>query len=205
MDENTSFITPQNLETDIKDKKIPANFEAGDAEHPLAVTQVYSSYGLEYIIMLISLAVTAVGLGSMLDAVIDLAGSKSASLVGALLNPYAEAALIVSLPIFILLFLRLEAREESDSTLLADASRRRGIQVTLIISFLVFISQLIGYIGGLLSSGSDSYQGAVNLLSTAPTGGSAVVQLLHALVGLVISGGIFGYYWVKLHKKSGLQ
>lgn len=184
------------------------SFENGDAEHPIAVTQVYSSYGLEYLIMLISLAVLAVSLSSMLNAVIDLAASNSGSLVSAIFDPYAEAALIVSLPIFAYLSLRLEAREESHPSFLADSSRRRGIQIVLVLSFIVFIGQLISYIGTLLGNASDSYGSSADLLYSNPvsTGGSSWwVQLLHAVTSLVIAGGIFAYYWYKLHKKTGSE
>lgn len=184
----------------------PPAFESGDSEHPIAVTQVYSSYGLEYLIMLISLGVLAISLGSMLNAVVDLAASKSGSLVSAIFDPYAEAALIVSLPIFAYLFLRLEAREESHPSFLTDSSRRRGIQIILLISFIVFVGELISYIGTLLGSGSDSYGSSADLLYSNPvsSGGSSWwVQLLHAVISLLIAGGVFAYYWYKLHKKTG--
>ncbi|HEY5442291.1 MAG TPA: DUF5671 domain-containing protein, partial [Candidatus Saccharimonadales bacterium] len=110
-----------------------------DPDHPLAVSEVYSTYGIEYLIMFVSLAAAAIGLGSLLDAIVDLVGSKSGGSLGAFLNPYAEAALIVSFPIFVFLFLRLESKEEADPSLIADASRRRGMQIVLVISFVVIL------------------------------------------------------------------
>jgi hypothetical protein len=189
----------------------PPAFEngvAGDAEHPLAVTQVYSSYGIEYLIMLISLAVLAFSLAAMLNAIVDLSATKSGGSIGSFLDPYSEAALIVSLPIFAFLFLRLEAREESHFSFLADASRRRGIQIILVVSFLFFIGELIGYIGTLLNSGSESVGSYINPLSSDYGYGAAAKvpwwsDLLHAIIGLVIAGGIFAYFWYKLHKKTG--
>lgn len=191
----------------------PPSFDdgkAGDAEHPLAVTQVYSSYGIEYLIMLISLAVLAFSLAAMLNAIVDLSAAKSGSSISSFLDPYSEASLIVSLPIFAYLFLRLEAREESHSSFLADSSRRRGIQIILVVSFLFFIGELIGYIGTLLGSGSESVGSYLNPLSTDY--GYSVADkvpwwsdLLHAIIGLVIAGGIFAYFWYKLHKKTGTE
>lgn len=175
----------------------------GDAEHPLAVTEVYSSYGIEYLIMLITLAISAISLSSLMSSIVDLASAKSGSILSTFLDPYAEAALIVSFPIFVLLFLRLEAKEESDSSLINDASRRRGLQITLVISFLIFISQLVGYIGGLLSSSDDSGYGSFSWFTYSPEPASAAIQLLHAFIGLATAAAVFFYCWYKLHKKSG--
>lgn len=192
------------LLTATDDDKPDKPFPEGDLDHPIAVVEVYSSHGIEYLIMLISLGVVAVSLSSLLNAIVDLATTKSAGLIGTLFNPYAEAALIVGFPVFAYLFLRLEAREETDTTFLADVSRRRGIQLTLIISFLIAISELIGYIGSLLSSGSDSgSSGVFSPLATPGNGSSWGVNFLHAFINLAIAGTIFGYFWYKLHCKTG--
>ncbi len=167
-----------------------------DTDRPIAVTEVYSSYGIEYFIMLISLGVAAIGLASLLNAVVDMS-SKSAGLASSFLNPYAEAALIVGFPIFAYLFLRLEAKEEADKSLLSDASRRRSIQIIMVISFAVLIGELINYVGSLLSGGSYS------VLTPGTGSNSWWVRFLHAFINIVIAGGIFGYYWYKLHRKTG--
>ena len=168
----------------------------GDPEHPLAVTEVYSTYGIEYIIMLISLAVAAVSLASVLNAVISLIG-KNAGSITSLLDPYSEASLIVSFPIFAYLFLRLEAKEEQDPTLLSDASRRRAMQVVLIASFALGLIALTTFLGGVFSGGSplSAYSGS--------SGSSGVTNFFHTLVNVVLAGGVFGFFWYKLHKKTG--
>ena len=170
----------------------------GDPDHPLAVAEVYSTYGMEYILMFISLAIAAISFGSLLNAIVDLTMNSAASVVGSVLDPYAEAALIVSFPVFAFLFLRLESKEESEPSLMTDASRRRGMQIVLVISFIVVLSGLIGYIGSLLSKASP----ASTYYGTDTSTGSGFATFLHALIDLVLAGVIFGYYWYKLHRKS---
>jgi hypothetical protein len=151
--------------------------------------------------LFISLAVAAISFGSLLGAIVDLTMNKSSGLVGSLFNPYAEAALIVSFPIFVFLFLRLESKEEVDPTLATDSSRRRGMQITLIISFIIALASLISYIGNMLSKSSANQ--AASYYSAATGSSSGFATFLHALIDITIAGAIFGYYWFKLHKKTG--
>ncbi|HEX5797484.1 MAG TPA: DUF5671 domain-containing protein [Candidatus Saccharimonadales bacterium] len=174
-----------------------------DPDHPLPVAEVYSTYGMEYIIMFISLGVAAFSFGSLLNSVIDLAYKHSGNFISGLFDPYAEAALIISFPIFAFLFLRLESKEKSNPSLLTDASRRRGMQITLVASFIVGLIILSGYIGTLLSNTSaGDVLNSYSANYSADTGSSAGADFLKALVNVSIAGSIFGYYWYKLHRKT---
>lgn len=177
-----------------------------DSEHPLPVAEVYSTYGMEYIIMFISLAVAAFSFGSLLDSVIDLAFKQSGNFISGLFDPYSEAALIVSFPIFAFLFLRLEAKEGSNPSLLNDSSRRRSMQIALVVSFIAGLVILSTYLGTLLSSTNagdalNSYSYSYSSSGDTPAG----VEFLKAIVNVAIAGSIFGYYWYKLHKKTGRE
>lgn len=182
-----------------------SNVVEADIDHPLAVTEVYSTYGIEYLIMFISLAASSISFASLVNSVIDLLMKNAQGTVGSFFNSYAAAALIVSFPVFAYLFLRLEAKEENEAALLNDASRRRGMQIVLVISFLAALFTLIGYVSSLFGTSSisqvaSSYTGS----GTSPavsSGGSGFASFLHVAVSLVIAGGIFIYYWRKLHNK----
>ena len=179
-----------------------------DLDHPLPVASVFSTYGMEYLIMFISLGVAATALVGLLDSMVDISMKNSGSLISSLLNPYAEAALIVSFPIFAYLFLRLESKEETIPSLLTDASRRRGMQIALVVSFAAVLSGVIGYLSSLLGSGASVGQAASSLLSSSDIGSgtsSGLGSFLHALFSVIVAGSIFGYYWYKLHKKPGLD
>ncbi len=159
---------------------------------PIAVIQQRTTRGLEYIIMFLALAVTAISLGILLHDVVDSSFGFSSYDNG--MSAYASAALIVGLPIFSWLFLRLKKAELHEPALRHDASRRHAVQLTLVIAFLWGIFRLVTYIYSLLNTGTDAYLGS-NLAS--PIG-----NFLHMLVTLSIAGAIFAYYWIDEHKKN---
>jgi type II secretory pathway component PulF len=70
------------------------------------------------------------------------------------------------------------------------------MQIVLLISFLFLLGSLIGYIGSLFSS-SGIYT------ASGTSGSSGFAKFMHAFIDLAIAGGIFGYYWYKLHRKTG--
>ncbi|HSX01190.1 MAG TPA: DUF5671 domain-containing protein, partial [Candidatus Saccharimonas sp.] len=111
------------------------------------------------------------------------------------ITAYASPALIVALPIFAILFLRLKKAEDAEPAIRSDPSRRHAIQLLLIVAFAWGIGRLIVYIYSLLNgNGADSYLGS-NI--TAPLG-----NFLHTLITVTIAGGLFAYYWIDEHREK---
>lgn len=157
--------------------------------------------------MFISLGVAATAWGSLLNGIVDVTVQGSLGSIGDIINSYALAALIVSFPVFAILFLRLGNKEESEPALLRDASRRRGMQITLVISFVVAIGKLISYLYSLLNTGSLTDEAASYLSSASRVSGvsdtqSAIGDFLHLAITFGIAATIFVFYWYKLHRRE---
>jgi hypothetical protein len=149
---------------------------------PTPVIQVFSPNGVEYVFLTLTLFVGAISLISALIALVN-GAAGFASLA------FPAAALIVTLPIFAVIFLHLKKRELQDPRLKLDASKRRTTQATQIISFIVCLFTLIGFFAAAFASmGGDS-------------GGFTIGKAaLDALCVLVVAGGILFYYWRDEHK-----
>ena len=166
---------------------------AGSPQQPIAVVSQRTTRGLEYVIMFLALGVTATSLGEVLHSLVDDSFGNTSSYDG--LVSYATSALIVSLPIFVILFLRLKRAELADPSIRRDSSRRHAVQLTLIVAFLWGLFRLVTYIYSLLNGGSTSFLDASG--TSLP-----VANLLHMLITVVIAGGIFSYYWADEHRKG---
>jgi hypothetical protein len=160
--------------------------QAGDANdqdlRPQPVVKVLSPLGVEYVFMTVALFTMAAGLGS---ALITLVNGKSSFSVLA----YPASLLVVSVPVFALLFLRLKKIELKDSAQRLDASKRRSTQFIQIVNFLICFFTLIGLVGIVISKLGGNYKS------------SLVKVFLDVLVIEVIAGGILVYYWHDEHKK----
>lgn len=161
---------------------------------PIAVVQQRTTKGLEYTIMFLALGASAISLGALLHDMVSsgIGGDAGSSDVVS----FAASAIIVALPIFAVLFLRLKKAELANPGIRSDASRRHAVQLTLIVTFLWGLGRLIAYIYSLLNSGAgdSSFLGSDN--------SSPAANLLHTLITLTIAGGIFGYYWFDEHRKD---
>ena len=175
---------------------VSSRFGNNSGSEPIAVVSNFTTRGLEYIIMFIALAVTAVSLGLVLHNLVDgLMGVANSSYEGVV--SYSTSALVVGLPIFLLLFLRLKKAELGNRALVIDPSRKHAVQLTLIITFIIGIWKVISYIYSLLNAGNSS----VTEYGTNPT---LTGNLVHTLITLIIAGGIFAYYWRDSHKADSL-
>ena len=192
-----------NLEDDVPapppDQFVSGAVTGPAAPLPIAVVNVSSTRGIEYSIMFIGLWIGATSIAFLLHSTIDHLAGKGGFYEA--ISPYAGAAAIVALPIFLLLFLRLKKAELSDPGIRKDPSRTRALQLTLLVTFLIGIFKIIGYVFSLMNGGSDTGSGLLG-----GSGNTQVISpmfdLLHALVTLGIAGGIFTYYWIDLHKKT---
>lgn len=169
---------------------------ASNPTRPVAVVSNFTTRGLEYIIMFIAMAVTAVSLGLVLHSLVDTLFNADGDAYDGIVS-YATSALVVALPVFAALFLRLKKAELSDTTLLEDPSRKHAVQLTLIITFIIGIWKVITYVYSLLNAGNGSVDAYG---STQSLGGN----LIHTLITLAIAGGIFAYYWRDSHKSREL-
>jgi len=180
----------------------PPGPDAGSrSDPPRAVVQTFSTRGLEYIIMFIALGVAAVALGSILHSSVNsLFGSSDSMLGSGGSVPFAASALVVAFPILAYLFLRLQRAELTDPALRRDVSRKRAIQLTLVVTFLVGLGNVIYFVYSLMSGpSSDPY----NYNSFGSSAANSVLgNFVHLVITLAIAGGIFLYYWRDEHQNS---
>lgn len=147
----------------------------------MPVVRVLSPMGVEYVFLTVTLFI---GAGSLMGTLLLLV--NGATEFSALSFPVA--ALIVCVPLFAFLFLRLKKMEVRDPSLRFDASKRRSTQFTQIVAFIVSIFTLIGLVFTLFAKmGGDS---------TVSIGKA----LLDTLCVLVVAGGVLAYYWLDEHK-----
>jgi hypothetical protein len=165
------------------DDDVPLPPSSTGSPKPTAVVQTLTTRGLEYKIMFISLVVWAIALGLLLQALVSQWLDADTFSVAAT-TPGTTAAIIVALPVFGILFMRLHRAEKADQGLRADPSRRRAIQAILVVAFIVGVWSLINCLTSLFNGNTRSILSAV----------------MHLLVTLVIAGSIFAYYWRDQHR-----
>ncbi len=155
---------------------------AGDlASQP--VVNVLSPRGIEYVFLTIALFTAAIGLGSALISLVN--GQTNFDVLS-----FPVASLVVSLPVFAFLFLRLKKSEMQDPSLKHEASKRRATQFTQITSFVVCFFTLIGFISTIFAKMAGQYHG------------SLIKIFLDVLAVLLIAGGLLAYYWRDEHRIS---
>lgn len=125
-----------------------------------------------------------VGAIALVTALISLANGKIDFSVLA----FPAATLLISVPAFALLFLRLKKLELNRPELKLDPSKRRSTQFTQIAAFSVVLFTLIGFVFDIF-------------MKLGGQGGLSIVKaILDTLCILVVAGGILAYYWRNEHK-----
>jgi divalent metal cation (Fe/Co/Zn/Cd) transporter len=147
----------------------------------MPVVQVLSPRGVEYVFLTINLFTAAAGLISVLLALVN--GKADFNVLA-----FPVALLVVSVPLFALLFLRLKKAELRDPSLRADASKRRSTQFTQVVAYLVVFFSLIGLVTAGFAKASGDFKS------------SFLKVCLDVLVLVVVAGGILAYYWWDEHK-----
>lgn len=149
--------------------------------NPVPVVPVLSPVGVEYVFMAVAQVAAAVGLVSALMAVVN--GKFEFSVLA-----FPAALLLVAVPVFAALFLRLKQLEVAKPDLRLDPSRRRTTQVLQIGSFLVVFGTLISWVAALFHTVAGSNSMSLGKMT------------LNALCVLVVAGGILVYYWFDEHR-----
>ncbi len=147
---------------------------------PTPVVQVLSPRGVEYVMMTVALFTSAIGLAAILVGLVN--GQTSMMSLS-----FPAALMLVGLPIFAALFLRLKKAELREPSLKLDQSKRRSTQATQIISFLIVLITLIATIVAIFAAMSG-----VN--------DSLGKSLGSAFFVLIVFGGILAYYWHDEHR-----
>lgn len=164
-----------------------------DHTQPIGVVKVFSTRGVEYYFMLIALAISAAALSTLLFSIADELLGNGRSTFDTGIIAFTASALIVAFPVFAFLFLRLKKAELENPQLRLDQSRRRMVQIALIVSFIIGIFSTIGYLFTLLAAafgGSDYEISDVGLMIT------------DFVITVAIVGGIFVYFWLDSHRKG---
>jgi hypothetical protein len=157
---------------------------ADGQQNPIPVVKVYSTRGVEYGMMTIVLWVLASTLAWLLINLIN--GSKTFDY---LVVP--TSALVVCVPVFGLLFLRLKKAELATPSLKYEPSKRRWSQLTQFVAFIVVLVNLIVFVYEILVR-----------FGTDKKSESLMKSSLTTLVILVIAGGILAYYWFEEHRNK---
>lgn len=176
------------------------NEPMADTERPLSVVHRSSTLGVEYGVMFISLAVAALSIGTLAHSYLDVTFGNADYFN----NPLALSGALIGAPLFMLQLLRLRRQEQQQPSIKSDASRRRWVQVTLLVSFLVGIGHVIYYVYNLINGQTPIYYD-YDLYGRAQPLDQATYQLLqlgHLAVTLIIAGSIFAYYWLDEHRQE---
>lgn len=148
---------------------------------PMPVVRVLSPVGVEYVFLTITLFVGAIALTSALVALVN---SKTDFSVLA----FPAAVLLVTVPLFAVIFLHLKKLETNLPAMRLDASKRRSTQFSQIASFIACLVVTIGFVFDVFSKLGGQ------------TGPSIVKAALDTLCVLVVAGGILVYYWRDEHR-----
>jgi divalent metal cation (Fe/Co/Zn/Cd) transporter len=136
--------------------------------------------GVEYVFMTISLFAAAGGLTAALLSLVN--GKISFDVLA-----FPTALLIVSVPVFALLFLHAKRQELRSPGLRQDPSKRRSTQFTQIVSFLVCLFTLVGLVSAIFMKLGGQSDGPLWRIA------------LDCLVLIVVFGGMLAYYWRDEH------
>lgn len=149
--------------------------------NPIAVVRVLSTRGIEYVFLTFALVIASISLGAVIISLIN--GHYDFNVLA-----YPTAALLVSVPIFALFFLRLKKAENLNPSLVLDPSKRRSTQFIQIYTYIICFLTLIGIVSEIFAKMAGNYAGSI------------VKLILDGLVILIIAGGILFYYWRSEHK-----
>jgi len=193
--ESVDAVLKANLDLPVPPSPSHVTSASAGSPAPIPVVRNMTTRGLEYFIMFIALWITATSFAWLVHNLVNQAFSSGSQSYPDNLTSLATPALLVAVPIYSWLFLRLKKAEQNEPSLRTDPSRRHAIQLTLVVTFIIGIADVIAYLYSLLSG-----IGASSLVGSTSSNGFA--DFLHMLVTLAVAGGIFVYYWRDIHQKD---
>lgn len=153
----------------------------GQTNDPIPVVKMLSTRGVEYGMMTMVLWLVATSLAWI--GLNYIHGGKGFDSV-----VVPVSVLIVSVPFFGFLFLRLKKAELSNPALKHEPSKRRWSQMTQFLAFFACLVNLIFFVYTIMQHFGSSKSESI---------GKAVLDLA---VILIIAGGILAYYWADEHR-----
>lgn len=159
----------------------PAAVLPNSGVNPVPVVRVLSTRGVEYLMFTIMLWACAIDLGWILLALIN--GGADFEVLS-----FPIASLLVALPIFGYLLVRLKSAEFANPALRLEPSKRRLTQITQVVAFLICFFNLVAFIYLIMIKISGQFDFPLWKMA------------LNVLVVLGIAGGILAYYWFDEHK-----
>ncbi len=160
----------------------PSDTSTADSLRPMPVVKVLSPVGVEYVFLTITLLGGAIALAASLIALVN--GKTDFSVLA-----FPVSSLLVTVPVFAVIFLHLKKMEVANPDLKLDPSKRRSTQFTQIVAFIACLSALVGFVFDIFSKIGGQI------------GPSILKAGLDVLCVLVVAGGILFYYWREEHKR----
>lgn len=148
---------------------------------PVPVVQVLSIRGVEYLMMTLALWFVA---AALMWALLALVNGRT----GFEILAFPISMMLVSSPLFAFFYIRLRKAELENPALRTEPSKRRLSQITQVITYLICLFNLIGFVYVIMTKIGGT--GEVSIGKAA----------LNVSVVLAISGGILAYYWFDEHK-----
>jgi hypothetical protein len=154
----------------------------GNQNNPITVVSKISTRDTEYSIMYVCLLILTLGVGGVLHQILFSVfdGSGSDWWSG---GAFGVTMIIVSLPIFSYLFLRLKKAELKKPELLRSQTRHKGVKGMTLISFLALLIHAVIFV-----------------FMTIGTHGSFSKGLAHLAVTILVAGSVFVYFWRDEHR-----
>ncbi len=149
----------------------------------MAVVKTLSVRGLEYAMMSMTLWLASAALVVIVLLLVN--GGNSFDILA-----FPISLLVVSTPIFGYLFLRLKRAELASPALRFDPSKRRLSQTTQLFTFVASLITMIGIVYIIIAKMGGAYHGSMGK------------TLLDLIIILLVSGGLFAYYWNDEHKRT---
>lgn len=125
---------------------------------PAPVSRVYSSRGLEYLFMVLSLVVLTIGVALLSSDIVGYLFDTSGTADGPADWLGVEAMTAVGAVFFFYLWSRLRAAEHVTPSLLVDASRKRALQRGLIVGFVALVVLSVAFVYSLFDILSQASQ-----------------------------------------------
>lgn len=146
-----------------------------------------TSVGAEWFLTLLAMGISAIAVAVILHALVNTV-FDSGDDVYRDMPTFSVAVMIVVLPVFVFLYLRVRRAEAVDPGQVRNAGRRRSLQIAIVASFVIAVGRLGAFVAAVLNGRS--------LISDAPLS----TNLAHMIVTVGISGSILLWSYAQLRR-----